>query len=372
MIKAKAGRNDPCWCGSGKKHKRCHLNREKAAPFTRADLEAHRKQIGAIAKCLAKDLDDAQCSPRIVSAHTISKSGSLKQIAEDGHVMGTKVTLSALIENSGKITLSKVGINKASTFTGFCARHDKQLFAPVEDHPVTLSDQQLFLLAYRSISRELFLKEANVRTAELMRQADQGMEEAMQFMVQQTATGFAAGVDLALRELNFIKTKMDEILKSSAFADMHHYVVELSSIPFVLVSASTQPEFDFNGARLQSFGRADIPMSHIIFNCISYDNAGCFVFSWIKEHHEICRKFIDSLADLEKTELANALVRFSYSFAENTWASPVWWRSRDDSVKKDISDRLQHGTPLSPHRPSCLMTNGINFGALQVESAGYR
>ncbi|HEX9654043.1 MAG TPA: SEC-C metal-binding domain-containing protein, partial [bacterium] len=24
----KIGRNDPCWCGSGKKFKRCHLGRE--------------------------------------------------------------------------------------------------------------------------------------------------------------------------------------------------------------------------------------------------------------------------------------------------------------------------------------------------------
>jgi len=372
MTKEKTGRNDSCWCGSGKKYKHCHLDRENATPMTRADLEAHRKQIGAIAKCLAKNLDDAPCSPRIVSAHTISKSGSLKQIAEDGHVMGSKVTLSALIENSGRLTLSKVGINKASTFTGFCARHDKQLFAPLEDHPVILSDQQLFLLAYRSISRELFFKETNSRTADLMRQADRGMEEVLQFMVQQTASGFAAGVDLALKELNFIKTKMDEILKSSEFSKMHHFVVELSSIPSILVSSSTQPEFDFNGTRLQSFGRAESPMNHIIFNCISYDNAGCFVFSWIEEHNEICRKFIDTLACLEKFELANALVRFSYSYAENTWASPAWWRSRDELVKEDVSDRLQHGTPMSPHRPACLVTNGINFDALRVERAGYR
>jgi hypothetical protein len=25
----KLGRNDPCWCGSGKKYKRCHLRRDK-------------------------------------------------------------------------------------------------------------------------------------------------------------------------------------------------------------------------------------------------------------------------------------------------------------------------------------------------------
>jgi preprotein translocase subunit SecA len=28
VAKKKIGRNDPCWCGSGKKYKKCHLNRE--------------------------------------------------------------------------------------------------------------------------------------------------------------------------------------------------------------------------------------------------------------------------------------------------------------------------------------------------------
>ncbi len=36
-AKKKIGRNDPCWCGSGKKFKKCHLNRE---PHTTEELEA--------------------------------------------------------------------------------------------------------------------------------------------------------------------------------------------------------------------------------------------------------------------------------------------------------------------------------------------
>ena len=27
----KPGRNDPCWCGSGKKYKKCHLGADRAA-----------------------------------------------------------------------------------------------------------------------------------------------------------------------------------------------------------------------------------------------------------------------------------------------------------------------------------------------------
>ncbi|EPY4057442.1 SEC-C metal-binding domain-containing protein [Klebsiella variicola] len=34
---AKIGRNDSCWCGSGKKYKRCHLGREREKNIDRGE-----------------------------------------------------------------------------------------------------------------------------------------------------------------------------------------------------------------------------------------------------------------------------------------------------------------------------------------------
>jgi uncharacterized protein YecA (UPF0149 family) len=31
---ARPGRNDPCWCGSGKKYKKCHLASDEASPVS--------------------------------------------------------------------------------------------------------------------------------------------------------------------------------------------------------------------------------------------------------------------------------------------------------------------------------------------------
>jgi hypothetical protein len=35
MTEAKLGRNVPCWCGSGKKYKKCHLESDLAAEAER-------------------------------------------------------------------------------------------------------------------------------------------------------------------------------------------------------------------------------------------------------------------------------------------------------------------------------------------------
>ncbi|AZC86677.1 putative cytoplasmic protein [Pseudomonas chlororaphis subsp. piscium] len=364
------GRNDPCWCRSGKKYKKCHLDRDKQLPIDRAEIERHGKQREK--KCSASELQDGLCSGSIIHAHTISKSGSLKTISESGHVMGTKPSLAQLIRNNGKLTLSKVGINQASTFTGFCSYHDKELFSPLEDFPITLSDEQLFLLAYRSLSRELYAKQETTKTAEFIRQSDRGQNIADQVSIQNSANAYGFGINLALQELHSIKAQMDDMLINKNFSSMNHCVIELASLPKVLVSASTQPEFDFSGNRLQNFGNPHQMMSHIIFNCISYDERGCFVFSWLDDSDDICSKFIDSLINIGEQDISNALVRFCYSFAENTWASPAWWESLNPNEKDIISERLQHGTPTSPHQSNCLTTDGVDFGAYSIAKVSLR
>ena len=285
--------------------------------------------------------------------------------------MGTKPNLTQLIKSDGKLELTKVGINNASTFTGFCTYHDGKIFSPLENDPITLSDEQLFLLAYRSVTRELYLKEGSGEYADLMKEADRGMDIAKQLFIQSIANGYSQGVDLALSELNHIKSAMDQMLLSRDFSKINHFVVELSNVPAVLVSASTQPEFDFLGARLQALGQYDTPMSHIIFNCISYDSSGCFVFSWLNEHDAICAQFVDSLSSFPPQELGDALIRFCYSYAENTWASPTWWNSLNVRAREDISKRLHHGVPI-PAPNDCLVRDGVQFNAYQVAGSNYR
>ncbi|WP_335903833.1 SEC-C domain-containing protein [Shewanella algae] len=224
-------RNKPCWCGSGKKYKKCHLIRDQQAPLTRGDLESHSKTLKSKKVCSVKHLFPEECSGRIINAHTISKSGSLKEISDSGHVMGAKPSLASLIKSDGKLTLEKVGINKASTFTGFCSVHDKNVFAPLEDEAIILSDKQLFLLAYRGFCRELFCKEQNKETASLLKESDRGQDQMLQALIQGYAGAYDSGVDLALRDLEIIKKEMDSILVNEDYSKINHCVFELDSVP---------------------------------------------------------------------------------------------------------------------------------------------
>jgi hypothetical protein len=55
-----------------------------------------------------------------------------------------------------EIRFEEVGRNQASTFTGFCANHDSSIFRSLDTQPFDpKKPEHLFLLAYRSVTREL-------------------------------------------------------------------------------------------------------------------------------------------------------------------------------------------------------------------------
>jgi len=70
--KKKIGRNDPCWCGSGKKYKRCHYGREsmdEQNPFF-----SEKQIIKNFSKkyCLHPNASENECKGEIQDSKTIS------------------------------------------------------------------------------------------------------------------------------------------------------------------------------------------------------------------------------------------------------------------------------------------------------------
>ena len=86
MVKI-PGRNEPCWCGSGIKYKKCHLNKKDLSPDIWGADKALRKDFSR-KTCLIPKEHKIPCDGVIVKAHTIPKSGSLTQISRNGHVYG--------------------------------------------------------------------------------------------------------------------------------------------------------------------------------------------------------------------------------------------------------------------------------------------
>jgi SEC-C motif len=176
-IKQKIGRNSPCYCGSQIKYKRCHLVRHLEPVVTEGQVREYSSKRKLEKKCFHAEVDALGCKGKIIDAHTVSKSGSLRGIASNGKVYNFTPSINSLFDNNGMFNLREIGIGQASTFPGFCAHHDKQLFAPIEDCIFEANAYNATLLGYRAISNELSAKNYQMQGVPFLKTMDKGQAE---------------------------------------------------------------------------------------------------------------------------------------------------------------------------------------------------
>ena len=206
MTRRKLGRNDPCWCGSGRKFKHCHLNREDQPPLQHWDASKKFKRAFSVKTCLAPDTWLKHCCGRVSRAHTVPKSGSLKRIARKGHVYSYDVSsLKNLQKHDGALVPELLGINRASTFTGFCSRHDNQIFEPLEKRTFCGTPEQCFLLGYRARAREIYTKRAAAAFSDVLQDADKGKTLPAQMAFQTVIQPYEIGLAAALKDSDHYK-----------------------------------------------------------------------------------------------------------------------------------------------------------------------
>lgn len=354
------GRNDPCWCGSGKKYKKCHLNRDEEPRLQPWEADAGLRQHFEAEYCsVPGDLKDS-CSGDIVRAHTIPKSGSLRRIAVDGHVYSFVPTLQNIAKSQGVLSPELRGINRASTFTGFCAHHDKEIFAPVEDAPISFSLEQCFLLAYRAIARENFCKQAQRRSMDMLRDADRGLDIEDQIAVQLFASEAEYGVGIGANDVERNKSLYDEVLLSRDFSVVRSYVMMFDRVPPAMCSGGISPYESFDGTAAQDFADLTRPADAIYFTSFAAGDVGAVVFTWLWDADDTCAHFIESLERVADADLSHALVRFFFEYCENLQIAPDWWDGLGQPVQDALVTRLSRAAdPTAERDMNCLLDDGL-------------
>ena len=150
------GRNDLCWCGSGKKYKTCHLPTESGASIPLGQVKHTLRKEFKKKECLYPKGHPHECSKKIIAAHSIQKSKVLQSISNESNDVMT-------FYQSEEEKLRYVGWKQASTFNGFCGKHYKQIFSVIEDRKIEPTNEQIFIFGYRAFCHELYQKSASLR-----------------------------------------------------------------------------------------------------------------------------------------------------------------------------------------------------------------
>jgi hypothetical protein len=365
-------RNDPCWCGSGVKWKNCHRNREDKPPINIFEqAEAMRRRF-AQGYCLHPASGPTACSTSIIGAHTVQRRGGLALIQEQGHVLSTKPTLEDMIKHDGQPPLRRVGINNASTFPGFCNKHDTELFKPIEASQLKLDRSSALLFAFRAIAYERFTKLAAIENLKLQRQMDRGQPFWKQATIQQNIHVFEAGSLRGLHDVDNWKSEYDKCLLSNSADDFRFYSVTFDRVLPLVACTAFHSEFGFDGTALQRISRGPGPFEHVTFNLTGFDNRTVAVFGWIGEGDGPAAKFVKSFKLVPPERKADALLRMSFEHSENVFVRQSWWEALPTSLKAAYLRRMLSGSTIVEREQDCLVDDGIPIltAAVLSEHAG--
>ncbi|WP_295623093.1 hypothetical protein [uncultured Lamprocystis sp.] len=231
---------------------------------------------------------------------------------------------STLKKSNGTPQLRRIGVNRASTFLGFCKNHDNALFDQIDNYPLNSNKEQVALYAYRCICREYFVKENAVNVIDGMFHHVELSSEQREFL-RLIRIGHSRG----FAGLQHHKKIYDATLQAKDY-DSFEFTYFISKSPCSLqLSGLLYPDFDFLGERLQDLGDWSSPLDLITFFTAPLQEGWAFGFAWHTSSNRTCIPFVQSLATLVSDNgcLEDALLRLSLSCCENHAIRISWWDS---------------------------------------------
>jgi hypothetical protein len=342
--------------------------REQQAHSSRFQAAVRRRF--AEKHCLHPAAAAGICGGGIVRAHTVQRS-SLQRIARVGHVYRLSADLRVLDQSGGIPSAELVGVNRASTFNGLCARHDDQTFAPIEKRPFHGDAEQCFLLAYRAVLRETYLKRLASRPLpEFVEQIERAPESA-QSALRQVYDAHMTGTNMGLASIQQHKAQFDWVFRERSFRDIRFVVFWFRAVPSVMVNAAWFPTSDFDGNELRnldSLGQVGSRPDMLTLSVVGADTGGAAVLAWHRSCDATCNPFVASLVR-HRSELTTSIVQLIFQISENSYLNPEWWDTLPAEAQKTLLNRSAKAwSPFEPFAADDLLCDALELGSWEPDS----
>jgi len=336
------GRNEPCWCGSGRKYKKCHARRRLEPALSPFELSLRVRRASEVARCLHPEADARTCD-RLISAHTVQRARVLgRLLGPDNHVL----TFHRRYERTvGSLGPHRIGWRRASTITGFCARHDGEVFAPLERNQFDLTNRQCLLLGYRALCHEIHTKQAVLAGVPTARELqDRGLDVDEQRSVQHMLDLREAGLFKGLKDLQAVKLELDRAIKEDDLGTCSAVALEFSGPLCLACTGTFTPNLSLEGERLQTLHDRGTPLESLSVAVDATETGGAIVFSWLRTAEKPWL-WIQSLLSLGASERLALAAQVIFFHLQNTYFSPSWWSGLSASAQGHVRSLAEEMNP---------------------------
>jgi hypothetical protein len=277
-----------------------------------------------------------RCSETAIRAHSIQNSKVLDLLCEENHVIMPEMCLN--IDTGPYLKFTRIGRNNATTFTGLCDKHDSQLFAPIDKSPLSCdSQEQLFLLAYRSVLKELHAKmkaaidlQNQFENSVAIGRVDPNIPSEPMLIA---TTAIAASYTFYRYKFHY-----DQIYTQRDFYQIEHQIAYVKNIhPTIAVSSV----YTYDDMYISD--NEDIPKC-IALNIFPDDGGLHIIFSFIRNQGIHIRPYIGHILQAETYLKQYLISKLILMYCENFVMSPKFYKtlttSRIETIKKFFEKNL--------------------------------
>jgi len=360
----KVGRNAPCPCGSGKKYKKCCLERgpnpvdlkEKFRDLSTLSMEELKRKYGDIFKpdtetkkifskfqklayhelnipCFHPNKQE--CSPGIIKAHSISKSLLRRLVDTTNHVAMFGAVF--LPDIPPVVGIRRVGINEATIFTGLCSKHDNATFELIDtSDPAGFDTECQFLMCYRALLKELFAKTRQLEISK--RQVDLIIKETNpESPVIPFAILYSYGCYVATHFLCLMKRNFEIVLQSRDFLSYLDYGVrKISRFIPISVCSLFLPVKDSQGNVINDLSDYKAVPKYFFITIVPSASETYIFYATQKHQTSMLAGYIRPLQDLDEAGLFDYLSEMILKYSENFVMSPLYWDKFQKEKKVEI------------------------------------
>jgi hypothetical protein len=238
----------------------------------------------------------------------------------------------AQLYNNNRIRFRNKSAKEASTFTGFCKKHDNNIFADLDGREFDGSPRLTFLSAYRTLCREIFVKTGHLAAMNVGRSLDRGKGIEAQISTQQIASDTSAGAVAALDELNDLKNRFDTALLKSNYTEFAFANYHFSQRPNLVCAGGFNPRRDLSGSFLQNLD-LDTKTENVFFSILPDQSGFWASFLWLRGH-SLMRQFVENAES--KFCSPGGMYAIALSHIENTFIRPSFWDALSEAARLDF------------------------------------
>ena len=299
------------------------------------------RKKGRIKKCFLCDKEK-----EVITSHSISKKKCLSLLVErKGHNLGVYGFEHLKFRtdenwyhpyNFGNFDL--VGIDKASTFKGFCKSDDQLLFREIDESPFDReSEKQKFLYCFRAFAYGYHKKKEREKSC----MAESNYKREHHVSVHENLLGVQTGLNVDINEYPLL---MKQWVNTKEYFHFKHFHCKTNSFIPIASSSMCEPTFSILNNRLNNYFDTSTPLNHIFINIIPEEECTHILISAFNDQPKAVQ-FISEIEQVYKTdreEVGLFITTLLVFHTENTYMAPSLIDNLTETTRRNLLLNLRH------------------------------